>query len=199
MQIEKLDISINDRILFKNFSLELKENAVTGIYAPSGSGKTSLLNWMSGILEKPFVFSPFQDFGKISYVFQQPCLLDNLTVLQNVILPLNGHCSKKNAVIKAESYLEKAGILQKKHEYPCNLSGGEKQRVSLVRAFVYECDLLLLDEPFSSLDVENKQNMMNVLKTLIECSPVTAVFVSHDIIELKGICSKIISRDDFIV
>lgn len=190
--IENLNIRIGEKSLFENFNLTVKENTVTGILAPSGSGKTTLLNWVAGLLSSDFDYSPYQNFGSISYVFQEPRLIPNLTVLENVMLPIQKKVKKNEARLIAESFLEKVQLTDKKNLLPESLSGGEKQRVSIARAFAYPAEILLLDEPLQSQDTELRHKLLELIKSLLKANPRTVLFVSHYEEELKVLCDDII-------
>jgi len=190
--IENLNIKTKEKIIFENLNLKVSENTVTGILGPSGSGKTTLLNWISGILASDFEYSPYKDFGKVSYVFQEPRLIPNISVLENVMLPVQKVYGKEKACLIAETFLEKVELLHKKDENPEKLSGGEKQRVSIARAFAYKSDVLLLDEPLQSLDKELRQNLLVLIKSLLQENPRTVLFVSHYEEELNFLCDNII-------
>lgn len=190
--IENLNIRIGEKSLFENFNLTVKENTVTGILAPSGSGKTTLLNWVAGLLSSDFDYSPYQNFGSISYVFQEPRLIPNLTVLENVMLPIQKKVKKNEVRLIAESFLEKVQLTDKKNLLPESLSGGEKQRVSIARAFAYPAEILLLDEPLQSQDTELRHKLLELIKSLLKANPRTVLFVSHYEEELKVLCDDII-------
>ena len=114
--------------------------------------------------------------NRISYIFQEERLLPNLTVRQNIRFVLGKGAS--DAAI--DSVLEKVELLDKADAYPSELSGGQAQRVSIARAFAYPSELILMDEPFSSLDTALKIRLIDVFVRLWREEKRTAVFVTHD-------------------
>ena len=143
MKIENLTVSYPDKRVFENFNVDINGGEITCVLGPSGVGKTTLLNAISGVIES--------DIEKVSasYVFQEPNLVNAITVYDNLKLV----CDDGDKIINA---LDTVGLLDKKTCYPETLSGGEKQRVNLARAILYGGDIWLLDEPFSSLDIKLK-------------------------------------------
>ena len=169
LQIKDLSVSQEEKKLFSDFSLELKSNQIIGIKGPSGKGKTTLLNCIADVLPKDNTFVITGSIQKksnikISYVFQEHRLIPFISVLKNVMLPLEKIMPKDEAEQIAINYLKEFELLYKKDNFPNELSGGEKQRVSLARAFAYPSDLLLMDEPFQSQDLEKKQKLIMMTK-----------------------------------
>lgn len=196
LQIKDLSISQDSKKLFSDFCLELKSNQIIGIKAPSGTGKTTLLNCIADVLPQD---NPFLITGsiqkklniKISYVFQEHRLIPFISVLKNVMLPLEKIMTKDEAEQIATNYLKEFDLLYKKDNFPNELSGGEKQRVSLARAFAYPSDLLLMDEPFQSQDKEKKQRLILTTKNILQKESRAIIFVSHYEDELEQLCEKI--------
>lgn len=179
----------------KNFSLtitnlEIKENTVTVLMGPSGSGKTTLFNLITGFIpHKNWTFEiAGVDLAKLSIeerqlgvVFQTHELFPHLTAKENVEVVMQ---SRNNMDAEALKQLEKfKTILQLENCWNTKahvLSGGEKQRVSLLRALMAKPRMLLLDEPFSSLDEHNKEEARFVVKTALEAAKTTTLLISHD-------------------
>lgn len=181
MLIKNLTKSYGSTPVFKNFNLEIAEGAVTCILGGSGAGKTTLLNVIAGLT----AFSGEVASVKCSYIFQEPRLVPNLTVYGNLRLV----CRDDGAI---RDMLEKTGLTQKESSYPIALSGGQAQRVSVARAFLYKSDVVLMDEPFSSLDLKLKISMMRVFGEVRANDGRTAVFVTHDIDEALYLADRII-------
>lgn len=160
-------------------NMKIKCNDITTIMGPSGCGKTTLLRIVAGLVE--------QDDGelinfnnkKISYLFQEPRLLPWKTVYDNIDYVLH-HISSSDRQPIIKEYLELVGLWKFRDYYPKELSGGMKQRVSMARAFAYQSDILLMDEPFKSLDYDMKINLINSFKTLWQNNKPTVIFVTHD-------------------
>ena len=175
MKIENLNVSYNNRTIFSEFSLDILDGETTCILGNSGVGKTTLLKHIASKAQ--------QENKKVAIAFQEPRLFSHLTVFEN--LKLIGY--NENEIVNV---LEKIGLEQHVHAYPNHLSGGEKQRVNFARAFLSESDILLLDEPFFSLDVKLKIRLIKLLKE--EKAQKTIVFVTHDIDEALMISDRII-------
>lgn len=195
LQIKDLSVSQEEKKLFSDFSLELKSNQIIGIKGPSGKGKTTLLNCIADVLPKDNTFVITGSIQKksnikISYVFQEHRLIPFISVLKNVMLPLEKIMPKDEAEQIAINYLKEFELLYKKDNFPNELSGGEKQRVSLARAFAYPSDLLLMDEPFQSQDLEKKQRLIMMTKNILQKESRAIIFVSHSEDELAQLCEK---------
>lgn len=188
IEINNLNITFGNKKLFENYSLQINQGETLGIYAPTGKGKTTLLNYIA---------QNYYKIIKISYAYQDNRLLLNKTVLQNInfIIPKD---KQKNKIIKDTNnkieLLLQDLELQSKKNTPCKfLSGGEQQRVNLARAFAFEPDLFLLDEPFSAQDIEHKKQICSIIKNQIVEKNKTMILVSHSRDELKNLCKKIIT------
>ena len=195
LQIKDLSVSQEEKKLFSDFSLELKSNQIIGIKGPSGKGKTTLLNCIADVLPKDNTFVITGSIQKksnikISYVFQEHRLIPFISVLKNVMLPLEKIMPKDEAEQISINYLKEFELLYKKDNFPNELSGGEKQRVSLARAFAYPSDLLLMDEPFQSQDLEKKQKLIMMTKNIFQKESRAIIFVSHSEDELDQLCEK---------
>ena len=156
-------------------SLDIEEGKITAVLGESGAGKTTLLNVIAGNL--PFD-GTVEGVGKVSYLFQSPRLLPNLTVEGNLKFVLEKENYKNIALM-----LRKVGLEGKENSYPKQLSGGERQRVAIARAFLFPHDLLLMDEPFSSLDLSLKKSLLALTVELWRERKETVVFVTHDVHE----------------
>ena len=165
-----------EKPVFKNLNLELNQGPVA-ILGPSGCGKTTLLRLMAGLL-KP-------NRGEIhaaaaSMVFQEPRLLPWKTALGNTCFPIMEKLGKKEAEEKAMHFLSLVSLQDKARALPRELSGGERQRVNVARAFACQSEILLMDEPFQSLDIPLRIKLMDLSLSLLEKYPRLAVMVSHD-------------------
>ncbi|MDR0690400.1 MAG: ABC transporter ATP-binding protein [Spirochaetaceae bacterium] len=173
--------------LFENFSLDLDEGNPIVILGPSGCGKTTLLRLIAGLIkprsgeicrgEKPGGNGREE---AVSFIFQEPRLLPWYRVLKNVMIPIEGSLGKKEAEARARYFLEMVSLGDKSGAYPDELSGGERQRVSMARAFAYPGPLILLDEPFQSLDIPLRLELMDLLLDLLQKEKRRALAVTHD-------------------
>lgn len=173
-----------------DLSLTIEEGKITAVLGESGAGKTTLLNCIMGLI--PFEGEIDGEGGKkpkrrkdCSYLFQDALLLPNLTAEENIdfVLP-------KGMEEKTREMLARVGLKGKEKAYPHELSGGEKQRVSIARAFLYPHKLLLMDEPFSSLDLAIKRALMELVRSLREEEGGTVLFVTHDVQEAAFLAER---------
>lgn len=185
ISIKNLSKSYGGNAVYKNFDLDIQEGKVLCILGESGCGKTTLLNVLAGLTG----YSGEVPTLKTSYVFQSPRLVPNLTVGGNLKL-----IGAEDSDI--ENMLTSVGLSGYENRYPRQLSGGQAQRVSLCRAFLFKSDIMLLDEPFSSLDLKLKISVMQVFLKLREERPVTTLFVTHDIEEALYLSDRIIVLKD---
>lgn len=167
--------------LYNNFYLSVEGGEVTCILGESGSGKTTLLNAVAGLIEYDGAITK----QKCSFVFQSPRLVPCLTVKDNLLL-ICKDIDKINYIIK------KVGLEDKFESYPAELSGGQAQRVSIARAFLFEGDAFLLDEPFSSLDLKLKKEIAELFFEMWRDSGKPVLFVTHDIDEAVNYSDRIL-------
>lgn len=167
--------------VLENLSVDFEEGKITCILGESGSGKTTLLNVLAGLTP----YSGQVDKVKCSYVFQKPNLFPNMTVEKNLLIV----CNDQNAVKKIANEFS---IQDKLSAYPSRLSGGQTQRVALARGLLYNADMLLLDEPFSSLDLGLKYDLLSKVKSHHEKSKNTVIAVTHDIKEAVYLADRIL-------
>lgn len=190
--MDKVSFSFGELEILQDFHLRSDGNEFICLFGASGIGKTSILNMLAGIL-KPQKGHVHTKHSQNAYVFQEPRLLPWCTVRDNVMLGLHGSKMEQSQRIKrTDMLINKMGLGNFADYYPGQLSGGMKQRVSLGRAFAVQPDLLLMDEPFSSLDQNLKLEMRELLKDLIEWQPCTTVFVTHDVKEGIQLADRIV-------
>ena len=180
IEIKNLTKKYKNITVLDDLSLTI-ENGVTCILGESGSGKTTLLNAISSLTD----YDGFISKVKCSYAFQSPNLLPNLTVYDN--LKISG-ASEEDILFG----LNAINLTDKKLAYPNFLSGGERQRVALLRGLLKKCDYLLLDEPFSSLDLKNKRKEVEYLLNMLKSKPTNIIFVTHDINEAVAFSDEIL-------
>ncbi len=183
------------RIIVDNLNLEVEQGDKIAIVGPSGSGKTTLLN-LIGTLDKPDEGEiRFLDYNlnkisrneqlairnkEIGFVFQLHHLLPYLNVLENVLIPtLPNKRDKKETLEKAEELLKKVGLWDLRNQKPGELSGGECQRVAVVRALINNPSLILADEPTGALDQKNADSLVDLLLELNKQLNVTLIVVTH--------------------
>lgn len=175
-----------------NISFDINENEILSIIGPSGCGKTTLFN----ILTKSIDYNGSVKLNKklrIGYMMQDDAILPWLTVFENAILFLK---IEKNINEESINYvndlLKKYDLFNFKNEYPTNLSGGMKQRLSLIRTLAIKPNILLLDEPFSKLDINTRNIITDDVYNIIKELKITTILITHDIKEAISISDRII-------
>lgn len=179
-------------IAVKKFDLSLNDGEFVAIVGPSGCGKSTILSILKG-LETKTSGEIKNDNKKIGYMLQTDALFDWLTILDNCLLGLKiqKKISKEN-IEYVINLLKKYGLKDFIHSYPKSLSGGMKQRVALIRTLATKPDILLLDEPFSSLDYQTRLAISNDIFTILKEENKSIIMVTHDIAEAISICDRVI-------
>jgi len=174
-----------------NLRLSLNSNEFICLVGPSGCGKTTLLNIIAGLdndYDGEILVGQQHTHPKIGYIFQNPRLLPWRTVRENIELALGEHQSPD--VIDA--LLEVMQLTQAQHVYPERLSLGMSRRVSIIRAFAIDPEVLLMDEPFVSLDAPTARQVRELLVKLWQQRPHTVLFVTHDLREAIALADRLI-------
>ena len=207
ISLKNLDVTIGKKQILKNIDLEVEEGSVTVFIGPSGSGKTTLLRTIN-LLQKPIqgilrISNTEVDTSKLSkndireirqystMVFQSFNLFKNFTVLENVYRPLilNGKYSKTEAKEIALQALKDVGLEKFASQYPATLSGGQQQRVAIARAVAFHPEVILFDEPTSSLDPEMVESVLQVIANLAKKN-ITMILVTHEMEFARKIADK---------
>ncbi len=191
----------NNNWVLKDINFSLHPGELVGLLGPSGCGKTTLLRLIAGF-EKPkrglikrngqiisnnhYLLSP--ERRRIGMVFQDYALFPHLNVWDNVCFGIN---KKEQSIKRANWLLNLLDISEFKNRYPHELSGGQSQRVALARALAPGTSLVLLDEPFCSLDVEVRSRLRSELSSVLKSCSATAVLVTHDPHEALAICDRV--------
>ena len=192
-----------DFTALKNVNLHVDDGELICLLGPSGCGKTTLLRMIGGLEEADegeiydggeLVTGPSKDRG---FIFQQYSLFPWLNVLDNVMFGLNlsGEHSKEENLAAAERYLERVGLADFKYSYPHELSGGMKQRVAIIRSLLNHTPVLLMDEPFSAVDMLNRHSLQEQLIGVWKRFETTILFVTHDVDEAVYLADKIVIMD----
>jgi NitT/TauT family transport system ATP-binding protein len=188
ISVKNLSFAYGEKPLFENLTLNiggenpgffLTENPLVFL-GPSGCGKTTLLKLLAGLLRPDGGVLEGTEAAGCSFVFQEPRLLPWKTVLANVMLPAEPVLGKAEAEERARHFLRQVSLEDQASSYPAELSGGQKQRASFARAFTFPGSILLLDEPFQSLDIPLRIQLMDLTRSLLEESPRLALVVTHD-------------------
>lgn len=190
VEVKSICKSFGKNIVIKNLSFDVKKGDKIAIFAPSGSGKTTLLNILSGI---DLNFTGNYNINlPFSVVFQESRLFPYMTVIENILFG----CKLKKITItddiyqKIENWLNITSLKGYEKYYPYELSGGMKAKVSLIRAFIVNPEIILLDEPFKSIDIYSKQRVIEFIRQ--NYPDITMILVTHNIDELPLIGGKIL-------
>jgi NitT/TauT family transport system ATP-binding protein len=178
-------------VAIADFKLSLKSGEFVCLVGPSGCGKTTLLNMIAGLdndYDGGIFVGQAHSPPKIGYIFQNPRLLPWRTVRENIELVLADNQSP--TVI--DPLLEVMQLTESQHVYPERLSVGMSRRVSIIRAFAVDPDVLLMDEPFVSLDAPTARQVRELLLTLWQERPHTVLFVTHDLREAITMADRLI-------
>ncbi len=196
LKIKKISKSYPAINVFNNFDLEIEENSITCILGPSGIGKTTLLNIICGLIIPDC--GDISDFREktFSYIFQEPRLLKWKTVYENIFFVLKDIFENEKSKVITDNVIDIVGLKSFKDYYPDKISGGMAQRVSIARAFAYPSEILLMDEPFKSLDIRLKKKLIDSFFYLWEIDKRTVIFVTHDIDEAAYLGDEIFILDE---
>ncbi len=198
--VEMRNVSMNYHALsgetqaIENLSLDVLNGEFISIVGPSGCGKSTLLSLISGIIKPSTgkilvknkeVKGPY---GNIGYMLQKDHLFEWRTIIKNIIigLEIQGTLSKETYET-AERLLREYGLYEFKNHFPRQLSGGMRQRAALIRTLATNPDILLLDEPFSSLDYQTRLAISEEIWLIIKKERKTAILVTHDIAEAMSL------------
>lgn len=206
IEIKDLSKSYGNKEVLKNINLTINDNEIVAIIGKSGCGKSTLLRCISRLenITKGSIYIDNENinnikdyYKKVGMVFQNFNLFENLNVLDNLILaPVKLKLmTKDEAIKKAKNYLKDIGLINKIKEYPKNLSGGEKQRVAIIRALMENPKIILFDEPTSSLDPQMTQEVLDLMKRLSSLN-ITIIVVSHEMNFIKEFAQRIIYIDN---
>ncbi len=209
LKIENLNLEIGTVKILKDISFTVQKKEIIALLGPSGSGKSSLLKSIN-MLNTPSCgqikyhnndiqeISPMALRKKIGYVLQKPTLFGN-DVMENLKYPCELH-QKVFDINLVEFYLKKVNlkpdILEKK---PNELSGGEQQRISLVRTLLLEPEMILLDEVTSALDEDNTLLIEELIKNENENNELTVIFISHNNEQAKRLAQKVIYMEEGVI
>ena len=193
--INKTFINLKKISVLKKVSYKFKKGKIYSLMGPSGSGKSTLLNILS-LIDRPNAGSIMIDKNhinfknlqkndilrakKIGIIYQQDNLLSDFTAIENVYLASLAAGNDKNlSISKAKKLLRKVGLTNRSNHYPSQLSGGEKQRVSIARALINDPQIILADEPTGSLDLETAKGIFDLLKKQINPNRLI-IFATHN-------------------
>lgn len=195
LNISNLSKSYDNKKILDNINLYLNDNEIISIIGKSGSGKSTLLNIIVGIEKEDS--GNIESNGKISYMFQSDALIDYITNINNALIGLKIENKLNNDNIKkAYKYLKKYKLIEYKDNYPKSISGGMRQRLSLIRTLIINPKIILLDEPLSKLDYITKLEIEDDIYKEIKDNNKSGIIVTHDIEEAVSMSDRIYFLND---
>lgn len=201
LKVSKLTKSFHGKVILNRLDLVLEKSEIVAVLGPSGCGKSTLLRCLVG-LEQPdsgsIEIQSTRGTQAIGYLFQKPILYPHLNVAGNISLGLKSKPSKeeqRNVIAKELSFIQMEGFEKRRVE---SLSGGEAQRVALVRAMLGKPEVLLLDEPFSALDLETRRALAIETRAWLKKRTTAAIHVTHDPEEAHLIADRVLSWEELI-
>lgn len=196
LEIKNLSYSFGDNHILKDINIYVKENEMVAIVGSSGVGKSTLFNLIAGVLKKQsgeITIDGSDDYiGKVAYMLQKDLLFEHKTIINNIILPLIiAKIDKKVALEEGRKILKQFNLEKYADKYPKQLSGGMRQRVALIRTYMFKRNIFLLDEAFSALDAITKKELHKWYLNLKKEFNLTTLLITHDIEEAIFLSDRI--------
>ena len=199
-------VRLGEWTVFERLSLTINEGEIVSILGPSGCGKTTLLRACCGLERLEEGNRRLDDnllpldtiVPEITMLFQQPVLYPHLNVAQNIALGGGNTVPKKALATKVNAVLNAVGLEGFNQRGTAGLSGGEAQRVAFARALLQEPKVMLLDEPFASVDVERRMELAKMTRNHLKERNITTVHVTHDREEARVLSDRIIEWNDLV-
>ena len=196
LEIKNLSYSFGNNPILKNINIHVNENEMVAIVGSSGVGKSTLFNLIAGVLKKQsgeIIINGSDDYiGKVAYMLQKDLLFEHKTIINNVILPLIiAKIDKKVALEEGRKILKQFNLEKYADKYPKQLSGGMRQRVALIRTYMFKRNIFLLDEAFSALDAITKKELHKWYLNLKNEFNLTTLLITHDIEEAIFLSDRI--------
>ena len=196
LDIKNLSYSFGNNPILKDINIHVNENEMVAIVGSSGVGKSTLFNLIAGVLKKQIgeiSINGSDDYiGKVAYMLQKDLLFEHKTIIDNVILPLIiAKVNKKEALEEGNKILKQFNLDKYANKYPQQLSGGMRQRVALIRTYMFKRKIFLLDEAFSALDAITKKELHKWYLDLKKEFNLTTLLITHDIEEAVFLSDRI--------
>lgn len=196
LDIKNLSYSFGNNSILKDINIYVNENEMVAIVGSSGVGKSTLFNLIAGVLKKQtgkITINGSEDYiGKVAYMLQKDLLFEHKTIIDNVILPLIiAKIDKKEALEEGNKILKQFNLDKYANKYPQQLSGGMRQRVALIRTYMFKKNIFLLDEAFSALDAITKKELHKWYLDLKKEFNLTTLLITHDIEEAIFLSDRI--------
>ena len=196
LEVKNLSYSFGNNPILKDINIHVNENEIVAIVGSSGVGKSTLFNLIAGVLKKQvgeITINGSNDYiGKVAYMLQKDLLFEHKTIINNVILPLIiAKVNKKKALEEGNKILKQFNLDKYANKYPQQLSGGMRQRVALIRTYMFKRKFFLLDEAFSALDAITKKELHKWYLDLKKEFNLTTLLITHDIEEAVFLSDRI--------
>ena len=196
LEVKNLSYSFGNNPILKDINIHVNENEMVAIVGSSGVGKSTLFNLIAGVLKKQtgeIAINGSDDYiGKVAYMLQKDLLFEHKTIIDNVILPLIiAKVDKKEALEEGNKILKQFNLDKYANKYPQQLSGGMRQRVALIRTYMFKKNIFLLDEAFSALDAITKKELHKWYLDLKKEFNLTTLLITHDIEEAVFLSDRI--------
>ena len=199
LRLKNLTKTFDFKTIFSNLNLDVGDNEIVALIGPSGCGKSTLLRMIAGLesVERGTVEFSNTAESKMGDVIQKPILYPHLNVESNIALGFDVKLPKEERKKKISRELELVGLGGFSSRKVDSLSGGEAQRVSVVRALLNQPSLLLLDEPFSALDIPTRRKIAQDTREILKSKKMSAIHVTHDPEEAEILADRILNWSDF--
>ena len=196
LEVKNLSYSFGNNPILKDINIHVSENEMVAIVGSSGVGKSTLFNLIAGVLKKQIgeiTINGSNDYiGKVAYMLQKDLLFEHKTIINNVILPLIiAKIDKRAALEEGNKILKQFNLDKYANKYPQQLSGGMRQRVALIRTYMFKKNIFLLDEAFSALDAITKKELHKWYLDLKKEFNLTTLLITHDIEEAVFLSDRI--------
>ncbi|MCG6838336.1 ABC transporter ATP-binding protein [Fusobacterium nucleatum] len=196
LEVKNLSYSFGNNPILKDINIHVNENEMVAIVGSSGVGKSTLFNLIAGVLKKQvgeIAINGSNDYiGKVAYMLQKDLLFEHKTIIDNVILPLIiAKVNKKETLEEGNKILKQFNLDKYANKYPQQLSGGMRQRVALIRTYMFKRNIFLLDEAFSALDAITKKELHKWYLDLKKEFNLTTLLITHDIEEAVFLSDRI--------
>ena len=199
LEVEDMTLAWDGQVVVRDVSLAVAPGEMVCLVGRSGCGKTTLFHGLAGLTVPAAgrVLLHGEDVtgrpGRVSYMLQKDLLLPQRTIIDNVCLPLLlAGTPRRAAHAKAEPLFERFGLAGTERSYPSQLSGGMRQRAALLRTYLMDNDVVLMDEPFSALDALTRKDMRSWFLSMVSDLGLSAILITHDVDEAVELADRVI-------